>query len=463
VSFLERPRWARLGGVRWIPIGLVAAVGTVVGSVTWLMEHGSYDTYASIIVGVALAAISIPMLRRAAANENDPRIARLLWIAFCAKLLAALPRYAVAFGLYDGRADAASYDAVGAELARQFREGSFAIEIGRPVQGTGFIQILTGAIYTLIGATDLGGFLVFSWLGFWGLFLFHRAFVRACPDADHFRYSMLVLLLPSLLFWPSSIGKEAWMCFGLGLAAWGASLVLTAGRGGMVVCAAGVVCIGMVRPHISAIVAAALLMAYLLRRSPRSDSGLAPFGKLAVLLVLVGGLVVAVGEVESFLGVDAFDRESVELTLAEVTRQTGQGGSYVEDTNTDLDIRQLPRAFLNVAFRPFPWEATNLQALLAALEGLFLMALFLLGARRLVAAARAAPGTPYLIFAFVYVVLFVYGFSSFANHGILVRQRVQVLPFLLAFVCLRPAGPAERWRGTRSSPTATDALPVTQR
>src|SRR5690606_7310595 len=104
----------------------------------------------------------------------------------------ALPRYVVAFGLYDGQADSSMYSSTGALLARQFREGDFTVDLGRPVQGTGFIQIVTGAVYTVTGATDLGGFLVFSWLGFWGLYLFHRAFVRAVPQGDHLRYARLV-------------------------------------------------------------------------------------------------------------------------------------------------------------------------------------------------------------------------------------------------------------------------------
>ena len=48
------------------------------------------------------------------------------------------------------------------------------------------------------------------------------------------------------------------------------------------------------------------------------------------IAVLAGVLIVAVSQLETFLGVDAFDRESVELQLNEVTAQTGQGGSYVE-------------------------------------------------------------------------------------------------------------------------------------
>lgn len=458
---VRRPiRWHGSSPARlpWIPITLTALVGGVVGWVAWLMEHGSYDSYAAVLVAVALVPVSIPLLRRAARFEHDPRIARLLWIAFCCKIASALPRYAVAFGLYDGRADAAAYDAVGAGLARQFRDGIFSIDIGRPVQGTGFIQILTGAVYTVTGATDLGGFFVFSWLGFWGLYLFHRAFVRACPQGDHLRYALLVFLLPSLLFWPSSIGKEAWMCFGLGLAAWSAARMLTAARGGLSLFAVALALVGIVRPHVSVLMGAALLIAYLLRRAPRSESGLAPFAKLAVVLTLGAILVVAVGELESFLGVDAFDRESVELTLAEVTQQTGQGGSYVPGTRTDLDARQLPRAFVNVAFRPLPWEASNTQSLIASIEGLFLIVLFVTGWRRLVSAVRSALDTPYLIFAGVYVVLFVYGFSSFANHGILVRQRVQVLPLLLVLAAL--PGVRRRPAYVSASRSEADAAPA---
>jgi hypothetical protein len=426
-----------------VSLVLVAVVGAIAATVSLLMEHGSYNSFAAILVGIVLLAVSVPMLREAMSLEADPRVSRLLGIAFAAKLLSALPRYAVAFGVYDGNADAAEYHRMGAVLARQFRNGDFHIELGRPVQGTGFIQILTGAIYTVTGATDLGGFLVFSWISFWGLYLFHRAFVRACPQGDHHRYALLVFLLPSLLFWPSSIGKEAWICFGLGVCAYGGSRVLTGARGGVLLVAAGLLALGMVRPHVGALVAASMFAAYVLRRSPRTASGLRPFAKLLGIIVLGGVLVAAVGQLETFLGVDAFDRDSVELELDEVTAQTGQGGSYVQGTHTDLSPSRFPQAFVNVVFRPLPWEARNLQALVASPEAKFLVGLIATSWRRIIAAVRAALDTPYLIMCATYSVLFVYGFSSFANFGILVRQRVQLLPFLLVLLCI-PAQKRQR-------------------
>lgn len=443
----HRRRGGRLPDLPWTSIVLVSAVAAVAGVVAWLMEHRPYDAFAAVLVAIGLAWISVPLVRRACRYEADPRIAGLIWIALGSKLLAALPRYAVAFGVYDGQADAAAYHAIGADLAQQFRAGDFVVDLGREVQGTGFIQILTGGVYTIIGATDIGGFLVFSWFSFWGLYLFHRAFVRACPQGDHLRYARLIFFLPSLLFWPSSIGKEAWICLALGVCAYGSARVLTGARGGILICAGGLFAAGMVRPHIAALVAVSLLAAYILRGTPRSRSGLAPFGKLIGILVLGGVLVIAVGELENYLGVDAFDRESVELTLEEVTQQTGQGGSYVEGTRTNLSPSRFPEAFVNVVFRPFPWQANNLQSLLASAEGIFLLGLFIVGARRVAGAVRAVLDTPYVILCGCYAVLFVYGFSSFANFGILVRQRVQVLPFLLVLLAM----PVTAGRATRSS------------
>jgi hypothetical protein len=404
---------------------------------TYLMEYGSYDTWAAIPVGIGLIALSVPMIRRAAALETDRRIATLLWWAFALKLLSALPRYVVAFDLYDGQADAASYSRVGAELARQFRDGMFYADIGRPVQGTGFVQILTGAVFTVTGATTLGGFLVFSWFGFWGLYLLHRAFVRACPAGDHWRYARLVLLLPSMLFWPSSIGKEAWMCLGLGVVAYAGSRLLTGARGAIVLLALGSLMLGMIRPHVAALLGFAVFLAYVVRRSPEGASVFAPIGKFVVVIILGLGLVYAVGQLEQFFGVDEFDQEAVQTTLDEVTRRTGQGGSKFDTpASTDLNPSRFPEAFINVMFRPFPWQATNLQALLAAAESVFLMGLFLTSWRRVLGAIRSSIQVPYVVMCCTYTVLFVYGFSAFTNAGILVRQRVQVLPFVLVLVCL---------------------------
>lgn len=435
---LARARFAEGSDAVVLPV-VLGAVALTAGTMTWLMEHGSYDTWAAIPTVIGLVLISVPLLRKAAAVEADPRIARLLWLAFCLKLFAALPRYVVAFDVYDGQADAAAYSRIGSELARQFRLGNFDIDIGRPIQGTGFVQILTGVVYSVIGATSIGGFFVFSWVGFWGLYLFHRAFVRACPQGDHHRYALLVFFLPSLLFWPSSIGKEAWMCFGLGVVAYAGARLLTGSRGGLLLLTAGSFALGMVRPHVATIAVFAVLLAYVVRRPPDGPPLAGYVTKFLVIVVLGSGMVFAVGQLGDFFGVDKFNEEAVENTLDETSRRTGQGGSEFEaGSTTDLSPSRFPEAFAGVLFRPFPWQANNAQALIAAAESGFTMLLFIVSWRRILGALRSVVHTPYVVLCFVYTILFVYGFSAFSNAGILVRQRVQVMPLVLVLLCLPP-------------------------
>jgi hypothetical protein len=96
----------------------------------------------------------------------------------------------------------------------------------------------------------------------------------------------------------------------------------------------------------------------------------------------------------------------------------------------------MPWATVSVLFRPFVFEAHNAQAMLAALEGTTLLALLARRVRDLGPHLRNIRNEPYLILCIVYVLLFVYAFSSFSNFGILTRQRVQVLPFVLVFLAL---------------------------
>lgn len=238
------------------------------------------------------------------------------------------------------------------------------------------------------------------------------------------------------------------MCLGLGVVAYAGSRMLTGARGGLALLAVGSLMLGIVRPHVAALVGFAVFLAYLVRRSPDGASILAPIGKFVIVIILGLGMVYAVGQLETFFGVDDFDQAAVQTTLDEVTRRTGQGGSqFTAAPSTDLDPSRFPEAFVGVMFRPFPWEATNLQALLAAAESLFLVGLFVTSWRGIVGAVRSVLEVPYVVLCGTYTVLFVYGFSAFSNAGILVRQRVQVLPFVLVLVCLPPGVTSSIRRG----------------
>lgn len=417
----------------------IGAVGLCVGLLGWAVEHTAYDTWGGVVVATVLVLGSLPLVLWLARREEDPRVAKLLPWALLLKLGAALARLAVAFGVYDGVADANTYHGAGELLAPMYRRGDFSGDVGTFI-GTGFLKALTGAVYMLTGATRLGGFVVFSWMGFWGLYLFYKAFCLACPEGDRWRYALLVFLLPSLLFWPSSIGKEAWMTLTLGLAAYGAARILTRRRHGFAVLIVGLAGTVAVRPHVSAILMVSLVAAYLLRRSPAGGSLLRPVAKIAGLVALGLALLVVVGQTKELFGVkDRFDAEAVSQVLDRANSQTSNARStFGSPGQTNLSPSRFPSALVSVVFRPFPWEARNPLALVASLEGSVLLALFVVGRTRILGAVRSMLRTPYVVLCLCYSVLFVYGFSSFANFGVLTRQRVQVFPFLLVLLALPP-------------------------
>src|SRR5207245_2937734 len=78
----------------------------------------------------------------------------------------------------------------------------------------------------------------------------------------------------------------------------------------------------------------------------------------------------------------------------------------------------------------------------AAVEANFLLLLSIIRIKWIFAALRSIRRQPYVAFALLYTILFVVAFSSFANFGILVRERIQLYP--LFFVLLSIPPPARR-------------------
>ena len=410
----------------------VLGVAAYLAWFVWALENGDYDAWGTLIIGPALVLASVPLLRRAVRLESDRRIRQVIVGGFFVKLAMAFVNYGVAVRIYGDVADARGYHGNGARYAEAFRSGQFDLaeqgELGRR-----FIDAVTGVVYTLTGPSRLGGYLVFAWFGFWGLYLCYRAFVVALPGGDARRYAVLVMLLPSTLFWTSALGKEAWMMLTLGVCALGTARLLTRQRGGLVLVGLGLLGGALCRPHVSVMVLLGVTAAYLFRRAgPRTALG--PVATVAGLVVLlsVGGLVAARFSSQFELG--SLGAESVQGVFDRAERQSGGGGSA-------FSTRHLPWpvAVPGVLVRPLPFEARNLQSFLASLEGVALLVLLAVSWRRVWGAVRGAIRHPYLLFCIAYTVMFLAAFSVFRNLGTLARERVMVLPFVLVLLAVPAA------------------------
>jgi hypothetical protein len=430
---------------------LLGGAITVLGLLVLISTRTSGVWVILFLLPILLAA-SWPAFLRQARRERDARLAQLLMLALVLKLFGSLVRYWIAIHVYEGVADAIQYHQVGADLARRFAAGHFDTGLSS-LSSTDFIRFFTGVIYTVTGPSIYAGFLLYSWLAFWGMFFLYQAFTIAVPDGNRRSYARLLFFLPSMLYWPSSIGKEAWMLFALGLAAKGTARLLT-GRtwGGLVLAGTGLWLATLVRPHVGGMAALGLLVAYLLARPPRRLGMLGAVIKLFGLAVLLVVAVVLLGQIQRYLldkGIDP--AEGVNSVLAESARRTSGGGSGFQAPSTSTSLLGLPYATVTILFRPFPFEAHNAQAAVIALESTLLLCLTVARSRTIWRAVRHLRRWPYVAFVVVYTAGFVVAFASISNFGILVRERVQLLPFFFVLLAV-PGG--RRRHGPSAAPAA---------
>ncbi|MPZ93385.1 MAG: hypothetical protein GEU96_00455 [Propionibacteriales bacterium] len=422
----------RVRSVELIGLGAVAAYVALVG---WATTQGSYHLWGGLVVVPVLVLLSVYLLALAARHDRDPTFLRLLAAAFVVKALATVARYWMAFVLYGGSTDAGTYDVEGARLAEFYSLGIFDVDIGKPLIGTGFIRVLTGGLYVFTGPSIFVAYAFYSWLSFWGLYFLYRAFRTAVPDGNYRRYAVLVLFLPSMVFWPSGLGKEAWMTFGIGLLAFGAARLLVGHRGWIIPLSAGLAATALARPHITAAMFAGLAVALLVRRRNRPATALTPLAWIGTFGLVVVASVVVVTQAAQFLNIQEISPTSVDAAIDATAERTNEADSTFDAVAVNSPI-DLPAATVSVLFRPFLFEAHNIPALVAAVEGTLLLVLVALALPRLRDASKQLLRQPYLVMSMTYILLFVYAFSNFSNFGILTRERVQVLPFVLVFLAL---------------------------
>jgi len=422
-----------VGGAAYVML-LISALGQNDGDLLHAL------TLVPILVG-----LTIPIALRIARTDRDARMVGIVMAGLVAKLGAGYVRFWVAQHVYGGFIDAMQYDREARPLVSDVRHFVFNTNPG-PNASTGFIKFVTSVVYAIFGTSTIGGFFVFAWISFLGFLLMTRAFRIGVPQGDTRRYTIVVLFLPALLYWPATIGKEAWMIMALGLSALGIAKLFQRQPGGVGALVLGVIAMLAVRPHLAVIVFVGLVFAFLVRRAPARSYATPIFRLLGLTFVILAG-VFLLGRTQAFIN-DTISRQNagtgqttnaLGTQLSFVENQTSDGGSQFTPVRVRSPI-DVPPAFFTVFFRPLPFEVHSSQELVSAAEGMFLLVLLLASRQRLRSIPRMLRTTPYVAFCTGYVFAFVFAFSSFANFGILARQRVQALPFLLVALALPKFG-----------------------
>lgn len=435
---------------------VLATVGALVYvlGLAFSMTTVSYDIWGAFIIVPPFAWLTVVLVRRLFYG-GLAELAVPLLVGYALKLLGSVGRYWISFDAYGGSTDAQRYHLYARQAAGAFWSGTASLSTVLPGgTGTQFVERTTSFLYAIFGSSKLGAYMVFSTLAWWGTVLFVKAACNALPGLARRKYTWMCALAPSVLYWPSSIGKEALMALFLGIATFGIARLI-AGYGvvsPVLFGAVGLALAASIRGHVAGIWIAGVIPAVIVAFGRLLSAGQETRGRGAQLVVF--GLIGAVA-IGAFFSVSTAALEVIKATdeqesfttsitevLRETTRRSDQGGSNFGAPEIN-GVQDWPYAVVRTLTRPLFFEAKGTFQWLAAGEMTLLVLIALYSWRRVSTLLYWTRKSPYVTFAVT--VLFAGGlaYSSFANLGILTRQKSLLFPFLLLLPCL-PLRPP-RW------------------
>jgi hypothetical protein len=386
--------------------------------------------WGAVIVYLSVSSAGAFLLYHLVLKRIDPAFPTSLYVlAYLVKLLGCVARYWMVFDLYGGEADSGLYHQHGQILSQYFSVFDFSIMQSYVVRGEGttMLAYLTGLLYTILPVSMAGAFFFFSVLAFTGTIFCYCAARVAWPEANLRYYTFCIFFLPSILFWPASLGKDAWILCWSGFAVWGwVTFIRSHKMRGLFWIVIALYFLQLVRPHIAALVAVSMAAAYLIYGT-RSKRSIISWAIGAVVVIFVGYYMVTEGA--AFLKLDDLSVSSLEARIQEQQERTTQGGSSYEVISIFMPLG-LITGLVTSAVRPFPWEANSGQMLLTSLETLGWLFLCWKQRRTFWQKMRGIRSDPVAAFALFYTVTMLLALTSLGNFGIVARQRVMALPFL---------------------------------
>lgn len=411
----------------WIGIaGLAGGFGALIA----FGASGGALALMAILAAVMFGAIGWSMRT----DKDADWLPKWIVLGFVAKVMGTLARYYMVAVLYGG-GDSFRYYRVGTEIANEWRSGSIPDLTADGGFGTQIVEWITGAMFAVFTPDMLGGFLMFSIIAYFGQLMLYAAFRHWGQDQQLKVYGLLIFLLPTYAFWPSSIGKDAIVTFAVGASAYCVARALRAYEVRWLVAFGGsLLLLGLIRIHVAAIVVAGLIGATIFAKMPEDVDKAARGRRLLVLVGGVGAGLVALTFFPDVFGVDLSGDGAVEAFANDVVRRTTERGTIAAGgpVTSPADI---PGAIALVLFRPLLLiDGTEVQHLFAGLETAFILALTIFKLPKIFSNRKKWRANGYVVFSTFYVVAFAVAFSVIRNLGIIARQRGQVLAFFIVIV-----------------------------
>ena len=311
---------------------------------------------------------------------------------------------------------------------------------GRPFSfGTAAVTVFTTLLASGLGLSLLGTSLVYNILGFIGLMAFDSSLRVATANKSPAlqRFAFIIILLPSISYWSAGIGKDALTFMATGLTLW--AMIDLKRRTGLLVFA--VVVMLLVRPHMAGLIVIALAASLVVQR--RVSLGLRLM--LGMFTFAAAAIVVPFAMDFAGLGRDASSTDVVSY-IEQRQMYNQEGGSGI-----DISSMSLPMQLFTYLFRPLPFEATSIFALISSLDNLILLFLFAAGAVSMLLRRQTdLVGNRAFMWFYCFLAWIILAMTT-ANMGISLRQKWMFAPILI-FLLISLIGKTRQVPAPRASP-----------
>ena len=283
--------------------------------------------------------------------------------------------------------------------------------------GTIAIDWITSFFSSFLGFSFVACSLVFNIFGCIGMLILYSSIKpTSLLSSKTMQYLALgIILLPSLSFWSSAIGKDSISFLSVCLALW-SSIDFSRRKYAMFF---SILLMLLVRPHIAAILIAALSIATLWSHKMPIIKKLWVF----VLSLLGASLVIPYALV--YVGLT----DTITASVIGGYIEARQGQNLDGGSSVDIASMILPMKVFTFIFRPLPFEAHNVSALLASIDNVILLLLFTFSFNKIFKSSHDSVNRVFL-WVFTLTCLLVLSLTT-ANLGIAVRQKWMFLPCLI--------------------------------
>lgn len=285
--------------------------------------------------------------------------------------------------------------------------------------GTSFIVLLTRFLHNFLYLGFFDQFIIHGFIGYIGLLAFAGAIRQAVWDKTKTLKLLgwLLVFLPSVSFWTSGLGKDSISFMSIGLALWAA--LNFENRKFLLFFA--IILMFVVRPHIAVVILIAFIFSLIF------DKHVNIYSKIFFGIFSLTGAAIVLPIMLNYIGLqDANDLSDVDSYIDKRQSSNLSGGSSL-----DLTSMSLPTQMMTYLFRPLPFEASTIFALLASLDNIILLVLTIIGLFSFISKnSPSVESNRIFLWVYFFICLIVLAMTT-ANLGIAMRQKWMFVPVFI--------------------------------